>query len=154
MQPVVAYFSFRLNAPARDRLYPGTGSARGALPQHGQVAGGDPAVAEPQQRMISRSGPVTGKSPTAAAAWPATRWTAWAPPPARARRGWRRLPGANTPDGMPALALAPLVLVVVLLLGSLVMARRRSYPVGGMVVVRCNQGHLFTTMWVPLASFK
>ena len=27
-------------------------------------------------------------------------------------------------------------------------------PAGGTVVVRCNQGHLFTTMWVPLVSFK
>jgi hypothetical protein len=32
--------------------------------------------------------------------------------------------------------------------------RRRGYPFGGDVVVRCRQGHLFTTIWVPLASLK
>ena len=55
---------------------------------------------------------------------------------------------------MPAPALAPLVLVVVVLIVSIVMSRRRGYPGAGAVIVRCNQGHLFTTMWVPLASFK
>jgi hypothetical protein len=55
---------------------------------------------------------------------------------------------------MSALALVPLVIVVALLIASLVMSRRRGYPVGGAVVVRCNQGHLFTTIWIPLASFK
>jgi len=33
-------------------------------------------------------------------------------------------------------------------------ARRRGYPMGGNVVVRCAKGHLFTTIWVPGASFK
>ncbi len=32
--------------------------------------------------------------------------------------------------------------------------RRRGYPLGGNVVVRCRRGHLFTTIWVPLASLK
>ncbi len=32
--------------------------------------------------------------------------------------------------------------------------RRRGYPFGGNVIVRCRQGHLFTTIWVPLASLK
>jgi hypothetical protein len=32
--------------------------------------------------------------------------------------------------------------------------RRRGYPFGGDVIVRCRQGHLFTTIWVPLASLK
>jgi hypothetical protein len=35
-----------------------------------------------------------------------------------------------------------------------VVARRRGYPLGGNVVVRCRQGHLFTTIWIPGASFK
>ena len=55
---------------------------------------------------------------------------------------------------MSALALVPLVIVVALLIVSLVMFRRGGYPAGGTVVVRCNQGHLFTTIWIPLASFK
>jgi hypothetical protein len=33
-------------------------------------------------------------------------------------------------------------------------ARRRGYKLGGNVIVRCRQGHLFTTIWVPGASLK
>jgi hypothetical protein len=33
-------------------------------------------------------------------------------------------------------------------------ARRRGYSVGGNTVVRCRQGHLFTTIWIPGASIK
>jgi len=25
----------------------------------------------------------------------------------------------------------------------------RGYPIGGRLVVRCRQGHLFTTLWIP-----
>jgi hypothetical protein len=32
--------------------------------------------------------------------------------------------------------------------------RLRGYRVGGNVVVRCREGHLFTTIWVPGASLK
>jgi hypothetical protein len=35
-----------------------------------------------------------------------------------------------------------------------VVLRRRGYPMGGNVIVRCRRGHLFTTIWVPLASLK
>lgn len=31
---------------------------------------------------------------------------------------------------------------------------RRGYRLGGNVVVRCRQGHLFTTIWVPGATVK
>jgi hypothetical protein len=31
---------------------------------------------------------------------------------------------------------------------------RRGYGVGGNVVVRCREGHLFTTIWIPGASVK
>jgi hypothetical protein len=34
------------------------------------------------------------------------------------------------------------------------MLRRRGYRSWGNVVVRCHSGHLFTTIWVPAASFK
>jgi hypothetical protein len=37
--------------------------------------------------------------------------------------------------------------------GTLVL-RRRGYRFGGDVIVRCRQGHLFTTIWIPLASLK
>lgn len=30
----------------------------------------------------------------------------------------------------------------------------RSGRLGGNVVVRCHQGHLFTTLWIPGVSFK
>jgi hypothetical protein len=30
----------------------------------------------------------------------------------------------------------------------------RGYPIGGNLIVRCRQGHLFTTIWVPGVSFK
>jgi hypothetical protein len=32
--------------------------------------------------------------------------------------------------------------------------RLRGYPIGGKVVVRCQKGHLFTTIWIPGASLK
>jgi hypothetical protein len=35
-----------------------------------------------------------------------------------------------------------------------VLARRRGYNMGGTVIVRCRQGHLFTTIWIPGASLK
>jgi hypothetical protein len=35
-----------------------------------------------------------------------------------------------------------------------IVARRRGYEVGGSTVVRCNRGHLFTTIWIPGATFK
>jgi hypothetical protein len=30
----------------------------------------------------------------------------------------------------------------------------RGYPIGGNLIVRCREGHLFTTLWVPSASVK
>ncbi|MGA2519249.1 MAG: hypothetical protein ABSG81_00320 [Acidimicrobiales bacterium] len=41
----------------------------------------------------------------------------------------------------------------VLVVGTVV-ARLLGYKVGGNVVVRCRQGHLFTTIWIPGASLK
>jgi hypothetical protein len=37
---------------------------------------------------------------------------------------------------------------------SALAARARGHTVGGRVVVRCRQGHLFTTLWIPGASVK
>lgn len=42
---------------------------------------------------------------------------------------------------------------VFLLVGTLV-ARRLGYKVGGRTIVRCRQGHLFTTIWIPGVTFK
>jgi hypothetical protein len=32
--------------------------------------------------------------------------------------------------------------------------KARGYPVGGKLIVRCRQGHLFTTLWMPGVSIK
>lgn len=45
------------------------------------------------------------------------------------------------------------VVVGILIVGTLV-ARRLGYKLGGNVVVRCRQGHLFTTLWIPGVKFK
>ena len=45
------------------------------------------------------------------------------------------------------------MVIALLALGTLI-ARRLGYNLGGVVVVRCRQGHLFTTIWVPGASLK
>jgi hypothetical protein len=45
--------------------------------------------------------------------------------------------------------------VALALAASTVVARKRGYRgMGGNTVVRCRKGHLFTTIWVPGASFK
>lgn len=48
------------------------------------------------------------------------------------------------------------LLVVALLVLSLgtVAARRLGYGVGGNTVVRCRDGHLSTTIWIPGVSLK
>jgi hypothetical protein len=35
-----------------------------------------------------------------------------------------------------------------------IVVRRLGYPVAGNVVVRCREDHLFSTIWIPGASFK
>ena len=46
------------------------------------------------------------------------------------------------------------VALVALDVVSTLVARSRGYGVGGNAVVRCRQGHLFTTLWLPLVSLK
>ncbi len=55
---------------------------------------------------------------------------------------------------MPTSRLRRFVPVVGALAVGTVVARRLGYKVGGNVVVRCRQGHLFTTIWIPGASLK
>lgn len=46
-------------------------------------------------------------------------------------------------------------MIVIFLVGSTVVARRKGYSgMGGNTTVRCREGHLFTTIWVPGASIK
>ena len=47
-----------------------------------------------------------------------------------------------------------LVLIVTGLVAGTVVARRLGYGVGGSTVVRCREGHLYTTIWIPGASLK
>lgn len=49
---------------------------------------------------------------------------------------------------------APIIAVIALFVAGTIVARRRGYKLGGEVVVRCRDGHLFTTIWIPGASFK
>jgi hypothetical protein len=48
----------------------------------------------------------------------------------------------------------PLFLHVVFSVIEMLTLRQRSGRIGGNVVVRCRQGHLFTTIWIPGASLK
>jgi hypothetical protein len=38
--------------------------------------------------------------------------------------------------------------------GGTLIARRLGYKLGTNTVVRCRQGHLFTTIWIPGGSLK
>jgi len=44
--------------------------------------------------------------------------------------------------------------VIAVVVGTVVQRRRGYSGLGGSTVVRCSKGHLFTTIWVPGASFK
>jgi hypothetical protein len=46
------------------------------------------------------------------------------------------------------------LLVGVALLAEPLALKLRGLPLGGNVVVRCREGHLFTTLWVPSVSLK
>jgi hypothetical protein len=45
-------------------------------------------------------------------------------------------------------------IAVAAILGEVVLLRLRGYRPGANVVVRCQKGHLFTTIWIPGASVK
>jgi hypothetical protein len=63
-----------------------------------------------------------------------------------AHRGRRRSRPRSRTRRLLSLAVSVLPEVIVL--------RRRGYPPAGNVVVRCREGHLFTTIWVPGVSVK
>ena len=54
------------------------------------------------------------------------------------------------------IALIPIVLVIVAFAFLVIRMRRKGYSQGDAanVVVRCRDGHLFTTIWIPLVSLK
>jgi hypothetical protein len=48
-----------------------------------------------------------------------------------------------------------LPIVVVVLIVKVVWSKGRGRPaLGGEIMVRCSKGHVFTTFWSPLGSFK
>lgn len=47
----------------------------------------------------------------------------------------------------------PLIIVISILLETIPLWLR-GYWMGGNIVVRCREGHLFTTIWIPAASLK
>ena len=50
--------------------------------------------------------------------------------------------------------LRPIVIAASVLAIGTVIARRLGYKIGGNTVVRCRQGHLFTTLWIPGVKLK
>ncbi|MCL5734630.1 MAG: hypothetical protein M1274_03420 [Actinobacteria bacterium] len=53
-----------------------------------------------------------------------------------------------------AAAIVPIVIVLLIIVVTLA-ARHRGYGVGGRnTIVRCLEGHLFTTLWIPGISLK
>jgi hypothetical protein len=46
------------------------------------------------------------------------------------------------------------LIALALVVGTLVQRRWGYSGLGGNTIVRCSEGHLFTTIWVPGASFK
>ena len=51
-------------------------------------------------------------------------------------------------------SLRPLLLVAGAIVLATLIARRLGYRIGGNTVVRCRQGHLFTTLWIPGVKLK
>jgi hypothetical protein len=68
-------------------------------------------------------------------------------PPVTLGRGRRATAARRGPLGRPLIA-------AVGVLSEAIPLWLRGYPFGGNVVVRCRDGHLFTTLWVPGASLK
>jgi ATP-dependent Clp protease ATP-binding subunit ClpC len=48
----------------------------------------------------------------------------------------------------------PILVAVAVLAGGTAVARQRGYRIGRNLIVRCRQGHLFTTIWLPGVSLK
>ena len=57
-------------------------------------------------------------------------------------------------DGMSRRGLRSVLIVAGVITGVTLIARRLGYNLGGNTVVRCRQGHLFTTIWIPGVKLK
>lgn len=50
--------------------------------------------------------------------------------------------------------LRTIAIVIAIVAGGTVLGRLLGYNFGGNTVVRCRQGHLFSTIWIPGVKFK
>jgi hypothetical protein len=50
--------------------------------------------------------------------------------------------------------ITPVVVVVGVIAGGTVAARLLGYKLGTNVIVRCRQGHVYTTIWIPGVKLK
>ena len=51
-------------------------------------------------------------------------------------------------------AIKPILIIAGVVAGATLIGRRPGYNFGTNTVVRCRQGHLFTTIWVPGVKLK
>jgi hypothetical protein len=47
-----------------------------------------------------------------------------------------------------------LLIIVAGFLVEPILLLARGYPIGGNIVVRCRDGHLYTTLWIPSVTVK
>jgi hypothetical protein len=55
---------------------------------------------------------------------------------------------------VPERGLGQIAVIIAFIAGTTLLARLLGYRVGGRTVVRCRQGHLFTTVWIPGVKLK
>ncbi len=51
-------------------------------------------------------------------------------------------------------AIKPVLVIVGVIAGATLIGRSLGYNLGPNTVVRCRQGHLFTTVWIPGVKLK
>jgi hypothetical protein len=51
-------------------------------------------------------------------------------------------------------ATKPVLIIVGVIAGATLLGRRLGYSLGPNTVVRCREGHLFTTIWIPGVKLK
>ena len=56
--------------------------------------------------------------------------------------------------GMLRKAIKPILIIVGVIAGATLIGRRLGYNFGPNTIVRCRQGHLFTTVWIPGVKLK
>ena len=85
------------------------------------------------------------------------------PAPARPARPDHRDPGRSSGcpgerwchnDGMSRRVVKTVLIIVGVVTGATLIGRRLGYNLGTNTVVRCRQGHLFTTIWIPGVKLK